>query len=155
MTPHDPSGSFWDHLLAFLCQVLPGQHGPVLPHEVGPVLPHEVGPVLSHEVGPVLPHEVGPVLPDGFGAPTGQTADSGMRRISAFRYRVPGFQLSGGLAPRRGAVPCSAVDVMGGGMREAHPVLVGELAHDPAGHSGEENAGRHDHGRQDDCAGRD
>ena len=54
MTPHDPSGSFWDHLLAFLCQLLPDDMGPVLPHEVGPVLPDDGGLVLPDDVGPVF-----------------------------------------------------------------------------------------------------
>jgi hypothetical protein len=99
MTPHDPSGSFWDHLLAFLCQVLPG--------DVGPVLPHEVGAVLPADMGPVLPDDMSPVLPDGFDGPTALPADSGMRRsfplfVAAYRaFSYPGVS-------RHDAVRCRA-----------------------------------------------
>jgi hypothetical protein len=67
MTPHDPSGSFWDHLLAFLCPVPPDDVGTVLPNDLGQLLPDDLGQVLPDDVGPVLPDDVGPVLPDDVG----------------------------------------------------------------------------------------
>jgi hypothetical protein len=106
---------FWDHLLAFLCQVLPDDMGPVLPHEAGPVLPDDMGPVLPDDAGPVLPHEaspvlpddMGPVLPDGFAAPTALPADSGMPRsfpLFAAAYRA--FSYPG--VSRHDAMRCRA-----------------------------------------------
>jgi hypothetical protein len=115
MTPHDPSGSFWDHLLAFLCPVLPDDVGPVLPDDLGQVLPDDLGQVLPDDLGevppgnvdPVLPDEMGPVLPDGFGAPTALPADSSMRRsfpLFAAAYRA--FSYPG--VSRHDAVRCRA-----------------------------------------------